>query len=167
MATGELPGEEQLDTSGEWPHHALSYRRGPSEVALGPFTSGDKAGADNTDRLPVDRPEMRALIVPRGLHIVDNPGPDYAGLDRNSAWVTGNAARETGEALGVGDHLASQGAAGGHCQWRSQAPPSLHAMMFSKGNDAATTGDFATDLGHPPDPARSYDWTVPDLTDQL
>ncbi|GEM_PF-5189749 len=38
---------------------------------------------------------------------------------------------------------------------------------FSKGNDDATSGDFATDLGHPPDPARSYAWTVPDLTDQL
>jgi len=160
---------EQLDTSGEWPYHAISYVRWLSEVALGPFTSGNSAGADNTDRLPVDMHEMMALIAPRGLYIVDNPSPDYAGLDRNSAWVTGNVAKEIFEALGVGDHIAYQGASGGHCQWRTQYTASLNAMVdkFLKGNDAATTGNFDTDLGGPPNPSQYYDFTVPELTGEL
>jgi len=160
---------EQLDTSGEWPYHAISYVRWLSEVALGAFTSGNSAGADNTDRLPVDMHEMMALIAPRGLYIVDNPSTNYAGLDRNSAWVTGNVAKEIFSALGVEDHIAYEGASGSHCQWRSQYNASLNAMVdkFLKGNDSATTGNFNTDLGGAPNPSQYYSWTVPDLTGDL
>src|SRR5690606_8231238 len=132
----------------EGPHHGISYVRGMSEVALGQFTTGNSAAQDNTDRLPVDMHEMMALIAPRGLYIVDNPSTMYNGLDRNSAWVTGNVGKMIFEALGVGDHMAYQGASGSHCQWRQQYQPTLDAMIdkFLKGNDAAATGNVASDL---------------------
>jgi hypothetical protein len=159
---------EQLDTGGEWPYHAISYVRWLSEVALGPFTSGNSASADNTDRLPVDMHEMMALIVPRGLYIVDNPSTNYAGLDKSSAWVTGNVGKVIFEALGYGDNLAYQGASGGHCQWRTQYTASLNAMVdkFLKGNASAATGKVATDFTGP-DPKKYYTWTVPTLTGDL
>src|SRR5690606_7307063 len=100
---------------GEWPYHGISYVRWLSEVALGPFTSGNSAGADDTALLPVDMHEMMALIAPRGLYIVDNPSTTYAGLDREAAWVTGNVGKMIFEGLGVGDHFSYQGASGGHC----------------------------------------------------
>ena len=68
---------EQLDTQ-ESGHITQSYVRWFSEVALGKFTSGNNAGADNTDRLPVDMHSAMALIAPRGLYIVDNPSGTYA-----------------------------------------------------------------------------------------
>ncbi|MBN2573219.1 MAG: PE PGRS family protein [Deltaproteobacteria bacterium] len=159
---------EQLDTGGEWPYHAISYVRWLSEVALGPFTSGNSASADNTAKLPVDMHEMMALIAPRGLYIVDNPSTNYAGLDRNSAWVTGNVGKVIFEALGVGDNFAYQGASGGHCQWRSQYTASLNAMVdkFLKGNASAKTGTVATDFSGP-DPKKYYDWTPPTLSGEL
>jgi hypothetical protein len=151
---------EKLDTGGEWPYHAISYVRWLSEVALGKFTSGNSASADNTDRLPVDMHEAMALIAPRGLYIVDNPSGTYAGLDKSSAWVTGNVGKAIFEALGVGDNFAYEGASGDHCQWRSQYNASLNAMVdkFLKGNTSATTGNVKTDLGSKPDAKQHYDW---------
>lgn len=159
---------EQLDTSGEWPYHAISYVRWLSEVALGQFTSGNSASADNTDKLPIDMHMMAALIVPRGLYIVDNPSTNYAGLDKNSAWVTGNVDKVVFEALGYGDNFSYQGASGSHCQWRTQYTESLNAMIdkFLKGNASATTGKVATDFTGP-DPKKYYDWTAPTLAGKI
>lgn len=163
---------EQLDSysGSEWPYHGISYVRWHSEVALGQFTTGNSAAADNTDKLPVDMHEMMALIAPRGLYVVDNPSTTYNGLDRNSAWVTGNVGKMIFEALGVGDHFAYQGASGSHCQWRSQYDASLNAMIekFLKGNDSVETGTVATDLGGTkPDPASYIDWELPTLSGEL
>ncbi len=162
---------ESLDSysGSEWPYHGISYVRWMSEVKLGPFTTGNSASADNTDKLPVDMHEMMALIVPRGLYIVDNPSTMYNGLDRNSAWVTGNVGKMIFEALGVGDNMAYQGAGGGHCSWRSQYTASLNAMVgkFLKGNASAMTGTVATDLPSPPSPTGSIDWTAPTLSGEL
>src|SRR6185295_14081753 len=108
-------------------------------------TANDAAG-DNTDRLPVDMHEAMALIAPRAIYIVDNPG--ITNLDPRSAYVTGMAGKAIFGALGVSDHLAYQGAGGTHCTWRSQYDASLTAMInrFLKGQDSTTTGNFATDL---------------------
>ncbi len=151
----------------EWPYHGISYVRWMSEVALGQFTTGNNATADNTDRLPVDMHEMMALIAPRGLYIVDNPG--IGGLDPQAAWVTGNAGKMAFEGLGVGDNMAYQGASGGHCQWRGAYQASLDAMIdkFLLGNDGATTGTVATDLGGAPDVSGHVDWDVPTLAGDL
>jgi hypothetical protein len=159
---------EQLDTSGEWPYHAISYVRWLSEVALGQFTNGNSASADNTDKLPVDMHEMMALIIPRGLYIVDNPSTNYAGLDKNSAWVSGNVGKVVFEALGYGDNLSYQGASGSHCQWRTAYDSSLNAMIdkFLKGKTSTTTGKVASDFSGP-DPKKYYDWTAPTLTGDI
>lgn len=153
----------------EWPYHGISYVRWMSEVALGQFTTGNSAGADNTDRLPIDMHEVMALIAPRGLYIVDNPSADYPGLDRNSAWVTANAGKQIFEALGVGDHMSYVGASGGHCAWRQAYTPVLNAMVdkFLKGDDSATTGSFETDLGSSPNYQEHIDGDVPTLPGEL
>jgi hypothetical protein len=153
----------------EWPYHGISYVRWLSEVALGQFTTGNSAGADNTDKLPIDMHEMMALIAPRGLYIVDNPSTMYNGLDRNAAWVTGNVGKMIFEALGVGDHMSYVGASGTHCQWRSQYDAMLNAMVdkFLKGNDAASTGNVTTDLPNPPNHMTHIDWTPPSLAGEL
>ncbi|WP_437288365.1 glucuronyl esterase domain-containing protein [Sorangium sp. So ce406] len=162
---------EVLDSysGAEWPYHSISYVRWLSEVALGQFTTGNNAGADNTNKLPVDMHEMMGLIAPRGLYIVDNPSTMYNGLDRNSAWVTANVGKMIFEALGVGDHMAYTGAGGGHCSWRSQYTASLNAMVdkFLLGNDATATGTFATDLPNKPNHLDHIDWAPPTLTGEL
>ena len=160
---------KQLDTGGEWPYHAISYVRWLSEVALGRFTSGNNAGSDNTDRLPVDMHSAMALIAPRGLYIVDNPSGTYAGLDARSAWVTGSVGKKTFEVLGVGDHFAYEGASGSHCQWRNQYTASLNAMVdkFLKGNNSANTGSVNTDLGNKPNAQQYYDWDTSELSGEL
>lgn len=162
---------EQMDSysGSEWPYHGISYVRWMSEVALGQFTTGNSASADNTDKLPVDMHEMMGLVAPRGLYIVDNPSTMYNGLDRNAAWVTANVGKMIFEALGVGDHITYQGAGGTHCSWRTQYTSSLNAMVdkFLKKNDSAQTGNFATDLPSKPDPAQSIDWTAPTLSGDL
>ncbi|WP_437637267.1 glucuronyl esterase domain-containing protein [Sorangium sp. So ce854] len=162
---------EVLDSynGSEWPYHSISYVRWLSEVALGQFTTGNNAGADNTNKLPVDMHEMMGLIAPRGLYIVDNPSTMFNGLDRNSAWVTANVGKMIFEALGVGDHMAYTGAGGNHCSWRSQYTASLNAMIdkFLKGNDAAATGNFATDLPNRPNHLDHIDWTPPTLAGEL
>lgn len=162
---------EVLDSysGAEWPYHGISYVRWLSEVALGQFTTGNSAGADNTNKLPVDMHEMMGLIAPRGLYIVDNPSTMYNGLDRSSAWVTANVGKMIFEALGVGDHMAYTGAGGSHCSWRSQYTASLNAMVdrFLLGNDAAATGNFATDLPNKPNHLDHIDWTAPTLTGEL
>jgi hypothetical protein len=162
---------ETLDSysGSEWPFHGISYVRWMSEVALGQFTTGNSASADNTDKLPIDMHELMGLIAPRGLYIVDNPSTMYNGLDRNSAWVTGNVGKMIFEALGVGDHMSYQGAGGMHCSWRSQYTASLNAMVnkFLKGDASATTGNVATDLPSPPNPSGSIDWEPPTLSGEL
>jgi hypothetical protein len=162
---------EVLDSysGSEWPYHGISYVRWLSEVALGQFTTGNNAGADNTNKLPVDMHEMMGLIAPRGLYIVDNPSTMYNGLDRNSAWVTANVGKMIFEALGVGDHIAYTGAGGSHCSWRSQYTASLNAMVdkFLKGNNATATGAFATDLPNKPNHLDHIDWTAPTLAGEL
>jgi hypothetical protein len=162
---------EVLDSysGSEWPYHGISYVRWMSEVALGQFTTGNSASADNTARLPIDMHEMMGLIAPRGLYIVDNPSTMYNGLDRNSAWVTGNVGKMIYEALGVGSNMAYQGASGGHCTWRSQYTASLNAMVdkFLKGNASANTGTVATDLPNPPAASGHIDWTPPTLSGSL
>lgn len=151
----------------EWPYHGISYVRWMSEVALGQFTTENNAGADNTAKLPVDMHEMMALIAPRGLYIVDNPS--ISNLDPQPAWVTANVGKMAFEALGVGDHMAYQGAGGDHCSWRTQYTPSLNAMIdkFLKGNASAQTGNVATDLGNRADPAAQIEWDVPTLSGEL
>ncbi|WP_437526556.1 PE PGRS family protein [Sorangium sp. So ce726] len=162
---------EVLDSysGSEWPYHGISYVRWLSEVALGQFTTGNNAGADNTNKLPVDMHEMMGLIAPRGLYIVDNPSTMYNGLDRNSAWVTANVGKMIFEALGVGDHIAYTGAGGSHCSWRSQYTASLNAMVdkFLKGNNGTATGNFATDLPNKPNHMDHIDWTAPTLSGEL
>lgn len=162
---------EVLDSysGSEWPYHGISYVRWMSEVALGPFSTGNNAAGDNTDRLPIDMHSLMSLIVPRGLYIVDNPSTMYNGLDRNSAWVTGNVGKMIFEALGVGDHMAYQGAGGGHCSWRQQYQPSLDAMIdkFLKGNANAATGNVDTDLPNPPNPMDHIDWDPAPLPGEL
>jgi hypothetical protein len=162
---------EVLDSysGSEWPYHGISYVRWMSEVALGQFTTGNSAGADNTARLPVDMHELMGLIAPRGLYIVDNPSTMYNGLDRNAAWVTGNVGKMIYEALGVPNNMSYQAASGTHCSWRSQYTASLTAMIdkFLKGNMSATTGNVATDLPNPPNPRDHIDWTAPTLSGSL
>lgn len=123
--------KEQLDpgdnSTAEWPYHAISYVRWLSEVALGKFTSGNNAGADNTDRLPVDMHSAMALIAPQAIYIVDNPG--ISNLDPKSAYVTEMAGKAIFKALGVEDRFTYQGASGSHCQWRTQYDASLTAIL--------------------------------------
>ena len=151
----------------EWPYHGISYVRWMSEVALGPFASANNAAGDDTDRLPVDMHEMMALVAPRGLYIVDNPG--QANLDPEAAWITGNAGKMAFEGLGVGDHMSYQGASGGHCQWRSQYQPSLDAMIekFLFDNDAVETGNVDSDISGSSDVTSHVDWDVPTLSGNL
>ena len=163
--------KEQLDpgdnSTAEWPYHAISYVRWLSDVALGPFAKSNDANGDNTDRLPVDMHSAMALIAPRAIYIVDNPG--ISNLDPKSAYVTASAGKAIFEALGVGDHFAYQGASGQHCQWRQQYGASLNAMIdrFLKGNDATQTGNFATDLGGKPNTAQYYSWDTSELSGDL
>ncbi len=160
---------EKLDTGGEWPYHAISYVRWLSEVALGKFTSANNAAGDNTDRLPVDMHEAMALIVPRGLYIIDNASGNYAGLDRNSAYVTASVGKLIFEALGAGGNFSYECASGDHCVWRSQYNASLNAMIdkFLKGNQSAQTGRFNSDLGNKPNPKSYYDWDASPLPGDL
>ena len=169
--TPALRLKEQLDpgdnSTAEWPYHAISYVRWLSEVALGPFATANSASGDNTDRLPVDMHEAMALIAPRAIYIVDNPG--ITNLDPKSAYVTAMAGKAIFEALGVGDHFAMQGASGTHCQWRSQYDASLTAMInkFLKGQTSTTTGNMATDLGSKPTPTSYYTWSTTELPGNL
>ncbi|HEY5447856.1 MAG TPA: PE PGRS family protein [Polyangia bacterium] len=168
--TPALRLKEQLDpgdnSTAEWPYHAISYVRWLSEVALGPFATANSASGDNTDRLPVDMHEAMALIAPRAIYIVDNPG--ITNLDPKSAYVTAMAGKAIFEALGVGDHFAMQGASGTHCSWRSQYDASLTAMVnkFLKGQ-TGTTGNMATDLGSKPTPTTYYNWSTTELPGNL
>lgn len=158
--------KQQLDPGeSETPYAAISYVRWLSDVALGPFTSGNSASADNTERLPVDMHEAMALIAPRALYIVDNS----AILDQRSAYVTAMAGQAIFKALGVGDRFTYQGASGNHCQWRTQYDASLNATIdrFLKGNDSTTTGNFATDLAGKPDVAQYYSWDAAELPGEL
>ena len=62
---------EVLDSysGSEWPYHGISYVRWMSETALGQFTTGNSASADNTAKLPVDMHEMMGSHRPaRPLH---------------------------------------------------------------------------------------------------
>jgi hypothetical protein len=156
-----------LDSGGEWPYHAISYERWFSKEKLGQFATANNANGDTTDKLPVDMHEMMGLIAPRGLYIVDNPSTNYAGLNRNSAWVTANAGKLIYEALGVGENMTYQGASGGHCQWRSAytAPLVANLQKFLLGM-SATTGSFETDFNGP-NPQSHYDWSAPTLTGTL
>ena len=169
--TPALRLKEQLDpganSTAEWPYHAISYVRWLSEIALGPFAKSNDAAGDNTDRLPVDMHEMMALIAPRAIYIVDNPG--ITNLDPKSAYVTAMAGKAIFEALGVGDHFAMQGASGTHCQWRSQYDASLTAMVnkFLKGQTSGTTGNMATDLGSKPTATQYYTWSTTELPGDL
>jgi hypothetical protein len=158
--------KQQLDPGeSESPYTAISYVRWLSDVALGPFTSGSSASADNTERLPVDMHEAMALIAPRALYIVDNPSI----LDPKSAYVTAMAGQAIFNALGVGDRFTYQGASGNHCQWRSQYDASLNATIdrFLKGKDSTTTGNFATDLTSKPNIAQYYSWDASELPGKL
>ena len=169
--TPALRLKEQLDpganSTAEWPYHAISYVRWLSEIALGPFTSGEDAASDNTDRLPVDMHEAMALIAPRAIYVVDNPG--ITNLDPKSAYVTAMAGQAIFKALGVGDHFTYQGASGSHCQWRTQYDASLAAVIdrFLKGKDTTTTGNFATDLASKPTPTQYYTWDTTELSGKL
>ena len=123
--TPALRLKEQLDpgdnSTAEWPYHAISYVRWLSEVALGPFATANSASGDNTDRLPVDMHTAMAMIAPRAIYIVDNPG--ITNLDPKSAYVTAMAGKAIFEALGVGDHFAMQGASGTHCTGAASTTP--------------------------------------------
>ena len=169
--TPALRLKEQLDPGAndvaEWPYHAISYVRWLSEVALGPFAKSNDAAGDNTDRLPVDMHEAMALIAPRAIYIVDNPG--ITNLDPKSAYVTATAGKAIFEALGVGDHFAMQGASGTHCSWRSQYDASLTAMInkFLKGQTSTTTGNMATDLGSKPTATNYWTWSTTELAGNL
>ena len=169
--TPALRLKEQLDpgdnSTAEWPYHAISYVRWLSEVALGPFATANSASGDNTDRLPVDMHEAMALIAPRAIYIVDNPG--ITNLDPKSAYVTAMAGKAIFEALGVGDHFAMQGASGTHCSWRSQYDASLTAMInkFLKGQTSTTTGNMATDLGSKPTATQYWTWSTTELAGSL
>jgi len=163
---------EQLDTysGAEWPYHAISYEPWFSPTKLGQFTTGNSASADNTNKLPVDTHEIMALILPRGLYIVDNPSTNYNGLDRNSAYATAAITVKVFEALGLKNNLTYQGASGGHCQWRTAytAPLVANIEKFLLGNASAATGTFATDLGGTkPNPDSYMDFTVPTLSGDL
>lgn len=163
--------KEQLDPgandTAEWPYHAISYVRWLSEIALGPFAKSNDAAGDNTDHLPVDMHEAMALIAPRAIYIVDNPG--ITNLDPKSAYVTGMAGQAIFTALGVADHFAYQGASGSHCQWRSAYDASLTAMInrFLLGKDSTKTGTFATDLGSKPTVSTYYTWDATELPGTL
>lgn len=163
------PGNMNSDKT-EWPYHGISYVRWMSEVALGAFTTANfNAAADETEELPVDMHDMMAQIAPRGLYIVDNPDATYPGLDKRTAYVTGKVGQMIFEALGVGDHFTYQGASGPHCTWRSDYTDPLNAMIdkFLRGNDAAATGTFDTDLSNPPNHLDHIDWEPPTLTGEL
>ena len=169
--TPALRLKEQLDpganSSAEWPYHAISYVRWLSEVALGPFATANDAAGDNTDKLPVDMHEAMALIAPRGLYIVDNPG--ITNLDPKSAYVTGMAGKAIFKALGVGDNFAYQGAGGDHCVWRGAYDASLKAMIdkFLLNKTTTATGNFATDLGSKPTDTMYYSWDTAELPGTL
>lgn len=155
---------EQLG-GGEWPYHSISYVRWLSEVTLGPFTRGNNAGADNTDRLPVDIHEAMALIAPRACYIIDNPGINN--LDPKEAWVTASAGKKVYEALGVGDNFAYVGAGGSHCAWRGQYNNELNAMIdkFLKGNASAQTGSMTGNASANVD--QFIDWDASELEGEL
>lgn len=163
--------KEQLDpgdnSKAEWPYHAISYVRWLSDVALGKFTSGNDASRDNTDRLPVDIHSAMALIAPRAMYIVDNPG--ITNLDPKSAYVTGCAGKAIFEAFGLEDNFSYEGASGSHCQWRTQYTASLNAMIdkFLLGKTSTKTGAFNTDLSSKPDSPQYYDWTTNTLSGDL
>jgi hypothetical protein len=163
--------KEQLDPgandTAEWPFHAISYVRWLSEISLGPFATANNAAGDNTDRLPVDMHEAMALVAPRAIYIVDNPG--ITNLDPKSAYVTGMAGKAIFTALGVGDNFAYQGASGSHCQWRNQYQASLDAMInkFLLGKTDTKTGNFDTDLGSKPSTSMYYDWDAAELPGTL
>jgi len=169
--TPALRLKEQLDPgsndTAEWPYHAISYVRWLSEVALGPFAKSNDAAGDNTDRLPVDMHEAMALIAPRAIYVVDNPG--ITNLDPKSAYVTGMTGKAIFGALGVSDHFTYQGASGSHCQWRTQYTASLNAVIdrFLKGKDSTQTGNFATDLGSKPTATQYYTWDTAELSGSL
>jgi hypothetical protein len=162
---------EVLDSYGnsEWPYHGISYVRWMSAEALGQFTSGNSASADNTDRLPIDMHEIMGLIAPRGLFIADNPHTNYPGLDRNSAWVTANVGKLIFEALGVGDHFSYQGASGDHCSPNFRYGAELQASIqkFLLDNASTDTGNFRTDLSNPPGHEGHIDWDAPTLSGEL
>jgi hypothetical protein len=163
---------EQLDSysGAEWPYHAISYEPWFSPTKLGQFTTGNSASADNTNKLPIDTHEIMALIVPRGLFIVDNPSTNYNGLDRNSAYATGMIEAKIFEALGVKENITYQGASGSHCQWRTAytAPLVANIQKFLLGDATANTGTFASDLGGTkPNPDSYMGFTIPTLSGDL
>jgi hypothetical protein len=161
---------EILDPSGEYAYNAIGgISRWLSEVQLGPFSTGNNAKSDNTDRLPIDMHEMMGLIAPRGLYIMDNPNHSISWADENSAWVTANAGKVLFEALGVGDRMTYESTSGSHCAWRSGYEASLNAVIdkFLFGKESVKTGNFHTEASNPPNPKAHYDWSAPTLTGDL
>jgi hypothetical protein len=163
--------KEQLDpgenSTAEWPYHAISYVRWLSEVALGKFCNANNAAGDNTDRLPVDMHSAMALIAPRAIYIVDNPG--ITNLDPKSAWVTGSAGKAIFKALGVDANFTYEGASGSHCQWRSQYTAPLKAVIdrFLLNKTSTQTGTFNSDISSKPDVKKYYDWDTTELPGDL
>jgi hypothetical protein len=161
---------EILDSSGEYAYNAIGgISRWLSEVQLGPFSTGNNAKGDNTDRLPIDMHEMMGLIAPRGLYIMDNPNHSISWADENSARVTANAGKLIFEALGVGDHMTYESTSGSHCAWQSGYEASLKAMIdkFLFGIDSVKTGNIHTEASNPPNPKAHYDWDAPKLAGEL
>jgi hypothetical protein len=162
--------KEQLDPEtnnvNEWPYHAISYVRWLSEVALGPFATANSPAGDNTDRLPVDMHEAMALIAPRAIYIVDNPG--ITPLDPKSAYVTAMTGKAIFGAIGVGDHFAYEGVSGNFCAWKSNDVV-LNAMIdrFLLGNNSTSTGTATTDLNSRPTATNYYTWSTAQLPGTL
>jgi hypothetical protein len=112
-----------------------------------------------------------ALIAPRRLVIVDHPSGTYIGLDRDSAWVTANVAKEAFKALGVEDHITYQGASGDHCDPHSRTPylAPVNAMIdkILQDDASARIGTLNTDLGNQPDASERDTWTAPTLSSEV
>lgn len=164
-----LIGQLDSQANAEWPFHAISYQWWFSNAKLGQFATANNAQGDNTDQLPIDMHEIIGLFAPRGLYIMDNPSPNYGGLDRHSAYVTAVVGAKIFEALEVPENITYVGASGSHCQWRNQYGDALGANIdkFLLGDTAAQTGTFQTDQQSPPNPDNHYDWTAPTLTGEL
>lgn len=119
----------------------------------------------NPAGLPVDTHETLAMVAPRGLFVMENPGVDWLGTRSGS--VSALAAREVYTALGATSSISYISSVSNttHCATRTEwtAPLQANLRKFLLGQTNQTTGTFSVATSKQGNLADWRTWTTPSL----
>src|SRR4029077_12140226 len=105
---------------------------------------------------PLDTHELVAMVAPRGLFIMENPGP--ASLAARSGHVAAIAGAEVYKALGAGENISYSSAVANltHCsqrpEWVAPLRSNIRKFLTKTGNDPGAIAAAANAT------ARLADW---------